>query len=87
VIFVEFSIGSLLIIGAGLQSTYLPETVSGCDDAYSWGVQGNTTNLFRPVSGIHNNTEPKGAQDVCGDFVTVWIMAMVLGYDAESDLT
>lgn len=78
---VEFIIGGLLLLAVGLQSTYLPHTLSGCNGAYSWGVQGNTTNLFRFVGQLDQNAP----QDVCKSYMTTWIMGIVLGYDNQSD--
>jgi hypothetical protein len=76
---VEFLIGALLLLAVGLQSTYLPHTLSGCSDAFDLGLAapGNTTNLFRFVGQLDNETP----QDECQGFMAAWIMGIVLGYD------
>lgn len=80
---VDFLIGTLLLLGVGLQSTYLPHTLSGCNDASDLGLAapGNTTNLFRFVGQLDNDTP----QDECQAYMTTWIMGIVLGYDEQSE--
>jgi hypothetical protein len=81
--FVDFLIGSFLLLAVGLQSTYLPHTLSGCDDATSLGLTapGNTTNLFRFVGQLDDDTP----EDVCQSYMTTWIMGIVLGYENPAE--
>jgi hypothetical protein len=81
--FIDFLIGMLLLLAVGLQSTYLPHTLSGCSDAFSLGLGApdNTTNLFRFVGQLDDDTP----DDVCQSYMTTWIMGIVLGYDEPSE--
>jgi hypothetical protein len=81
---VDFLIGALLLLAVGLQSTYLPHTLSGCSNAASLGsaAPGNTTNLFRFVGELDDDTP----EDICQSYMTTWIMGIVLGYDDLSQL-
>ena len=80
---VDFLIGTLLLLAVGLQSTYLPHTLSGCNDASELGLAAsvNTTNLFRFVGQLDNDTPG----DICQSYMTTWIMGIMLGYDNWSE--
>lgn len=80
---VDFLIGTFLLLAVGLQSTYLPHTLNGCNDASELGLAApsNTTNLFRFVGQLDNDTPG----DICQGYMTTWIMGIVLGYDKPSE--
>jgi len=75
--FIDFLVGLLLLTGVSLQSTYLPHTVSSCDSASTWNVEGqaNVTNLFTWIGDI----DGIAPEDACQEFMATWVMGMVLG--------
>jgi hypothetical protein len=45
----------------------------------TWGGGTNSTNLFRYVGNLDQNAP----EDVCHNYMTTWIMGIVLGYDTS----
>lgn len=79
---IEFILGLLLLVGVGLQSSYLPHDVAVCDvyaeDDYSYGFTSSGTidnALIFAVADL-SNQDPS---ESCDSFMTVWILGIMLG--------
>jgi hypothetical protein len=80
---VDFILGLLLLIGVGLQSSYLPHDVAVCDvyaeysDYYGFTSFDNVDNAL--ISAVANLNK-EDVTDSCDLFTTVWILGIILGF-------
>ncbi|KAF2811251.1 uncharacterized protein BDZ99DRAFT_298409 [Mytilinidion resinicola] len=72
---VDLTLSLVMAVGAAMQASYLPATLTTCKKADTWQVHGDYPSFFALAASYRSRED---ANDRCHSFVLVWILGVVV---------